>query len=171
MYLELTSDGIGGCWTLPEKVPTTNVNLSMFLFQAHLEGIFGNLCGDIWQSGGTVIVGKGEEETHLRPGHATDGNTSGIHGLFYPCGQYFSNCLLKRHQGAHCHCIRRVYCSHSLPVSPLLPDGELILYFVQESPGDFLPLDTITKALGISANVVEEAKPEVRDPLLIAFGT
>ncbi|KAJ6658761.1 hypothetical protein lerEdw1_019682 [Lerista edwardsae] len=67
------------------------------IHKAHMEGIYGNLCGDIWQSGGTVIVGKG---------------------------------------------------------------GELILYFVQESPGDYLPLDTITKALGISANVLEKAEPE-----------
>ncbi|XP_066493503.1 prostamide/prostaglandin F synthase [Tiliqua scincoides] len=68
--------------------------------KAYLEGIHGNLCGDVWQSGGTLLVGKG---------------------------------------------------------------GELILYFIQESPGDYLPLDTITKALGISANVVEAAKPESRE--------
>ena len=45
----------------------------------------------------------------------------------------------------------------------LLPGGkDVLLYFVQESPGDYLPLDTILKTLGISAKMEEGAKPQVR---------
>lgn len=45
----------------------------------------------------------------------------------------------------------------------VLPGGEkVLLYFVQESPGDYVPLDTIVKTLGISANVEEGSKPQVR---------
>nr|XP_020666088.1 prostamide/prostaglandin F synthase [Pogona vitticeps] len=37
---------------------------------------------------------------------------------------------------------------------------DVLLYFVQESPGDYLPLDTILKTLGISAKMEEGAKPQ-----------
>lgn len=40
---------------------------------------------------------------------------------------------------------------------------KVLLHFVQDSPGDHVPLETIVKALGISANVTEEQRPQCND--------
>ncbi|XP_067423243.1 prostamide/prostaglandin F synthase [Emydura macquarii macquarii] len=37
---------------------------------------------------------------------------------------------------------------------------KLLLHFIQESPGDYVPLETIIKILGISASITEGVKPQ-----------
>lgn len=46
----------------------------------------------------------------------------------------------------------------------LLGEGgeKVLLHFIQDSPGDFVPLDNISSALGISAKVKAGQKPMVR---------
>lgn len=44
---------------------------------------------------------------------------------------------------------------------------KVLLHFIQDSPGDYVPLGDISKALGISANVKEGQMPVVRHPLII----
>ncbi|XP_028596789.1 prostamide/prostaglandin F synthase isoform X1 [Podarcis muralis] len=73
--------------------------------KANAAGIQGNFSGDLLQSGGTLIVGRGGEN--------------------------------------------------------------LLLYSAQESPGDYLPLESIVTALGISANVEEGAKPQMKTKLFV----
>lgn len=41
------------------------------------------------------------------------------------------------------------------------------MHFIQDSPGDHLPLEDISKALGISAKVEEGQRPVVRHPINI----
>ncbi|XP_010880285.1 prostamide/prostaglandin F synthase [Esox lucius] len=41
--------------------------------------------------------------------------------------------------------------------------GQVLLHFVQDSPGDDLPLDDITKALSISADVQAGERPQCND--------
>ncbi|XP_073459682.1 prostamide/prostaglandin F synthase [Aquarana catesbeiana] len=38
-----------------------------------------------------------------------------------------------------------------------------LLHFVQDSPGDFVPLDTLVTALGITADVTSSQRPECND--------
>ncbi|KAG8568539.1 hypothetical protein GDO81_014055 [Engystomops pustulosus] len=38
---------------------------------------------------------------------------------------------------------------------------KVLLHFVQDSPGDHVPLETLVKTLGISANVTEGQRPQV----------
>ncbi|KAL8198490.1 UNVERIFIED_CONTAM: hypothetical protein K2H54_013350 [Gekko kuhli] len=40
---------------------------------------------------------------------------------------------------------------------------KVLLHFIQESPGDYVPLDTITKTLGISANAEEGERPQCNE--------
>ncbi|MCI4390407.1 hypothetical protein PGIGA_G00122230 [Pangasianodon gigas] len=40
---------------------------------------------------------------------------------------------------------------------------KVLLHFIQETPGDLVPLEDITKALGISASVQAGAKPQCND--------
>lgn len=40
---------------------------------------------------------------------------------------------------------------------------KVLLHFVQDSPGDHVPLETIVKTLGISANVTEGQRPQCND--------
>lgn len=48
----------------------------------------------------------------------------------------------------------------------LLKGGEkVLLHFIQDSPGDHLPLEDISKALGISASVKAGQRPVVRLPM------
>lgn len=38
---------------------------------------------------------------------------------------------------------------------------KVLLHFIQDTPGDFVPLEDITRALGISSNVQAGVKPQV----------
>lgn len=46
----------------------------------------------------------------------------------------------------------------------------MLIHFIQESPGDCVPLEKIVKSLGISANV-EGMKPQVRHLVLLMVET
>lgn len=54
----------------------------------------------------------------------------------------------------------------------LCKGGEkVLLHFIQDSPGDFVPLEDISKALGISAKVKAGQRPVVRHPINIQENT
>ena len=40
--------------------------------------------------------------------------------------------------------------------------GEVLLHFIQDSPGDFVPLEEISKTLGVTTNAQEGQRPSVR---------
>lgn len=55
-----------------------------------------------------------------------------------------------------------------IPLELLCKGGEkVLLHFIQDSPGDHLPLEDISKALGISAEVKAGQRPVVRYPINI----
>ncbi len=55
-----------------------------------------------------------------------------------------------------------------LPKYIFLCEGgeKVLLHFIQDSPGDLVPLEDISQALGISANVKAGQRPVVRHPML-----
>lgn len=44
---------------------------------------------------------------------------------------------------------------------------KVLLHFIQDSPGDHIALEDISKALGISATVTEGQRPVVRHPMIM----
>ncbi|KAM3923267.1 prostamide/prostaglandin F synthase-like [Leptodactylus fuscus] len=42
---------------------------------------------------------------------------------------------------------------------------KVLLHFIQDSPGDHVPLETIVRTLGISGNVPEEERPQCHDDM------
>lgn len=44
---------------------------------------------------------------------------------------------------------------------------KVLLHFIQDSPGDYLPLEEISKAVGISATAKAGQRPVVRRPIRI----
>ncbi|NP_001087128.1 prostamide/prostaglandin F synthase [Xenopus laevis] len=40
---------------------------------------------------------------------------------------------------------------------------KVLLHFIQDSPGDYVPLETIVQTLGITANVTESQRPQCND--------
>lgn len=47
-------------------------------------------------------------------------------------------------------------------MSALSGGEKVLLHFIQDSPGDHVPLEDITKALGITASVQAGQRPQVR---------
>ena len=70
-------------------------------------------------------------------------------------------CSYTTHTHTHTHIIG--ICIIFLQISVYCKGGEkVLLHFVQDSPGDFVPLEDISKALGVSTNAQEGQMPSVR---------
>lgn len=58
---------------------------------------------------------------------------------------------------------------HPKLILPVKGGEKVLLHFIQDSPGDYLPLEDISKAVGISATVKAGQRPVVRHLNYIFF--